>query len=64
MSVDDRLAAVLGLGGSGLEDFVAVERVVVEANGFLAATLMVVLTSRMQKIPFEWLSPKAMCSLQ
>lgn len=55
MSVDDRLAAVLGLGGSGLEDFVAVERVVVEANGFLAATLMVVLTSFLAAIVVETL---------
>lgn len=49
--VGNRLAAVPGLGGSGLEAFVAVVRVVVETNGFLAAALVVALASRMQKMP-------------
>lgn len=56
MSLGKRLAAGPSLGASGLEAFVAVERVVEEATGFLAVALVVVLISRMQKMPFAWLT--------
>lgn len=46
-----------GLVGSGLA-FAAAERVVEEVSGFLAAALVVVLPSRIQKMKFECLSPK------
>lgn len=51
VSAGNLLKAVAGLGDSGLEAFAEVKRVVVEANRFLAAALLVVLKSRMQKTP-------------